>query len=249
MIQTISDQVLSNKAGGIVVPLSASDADGDRLALSATAYTVDAKTQLHISVPANKAALTLSGNQLRITRDANYTGVFYVDVTASDGTNAVLKSFKVTATNSTQQWLVPSSASSLSLGEDLSQGTTLPLPATAAMPPVLQSNRQVAGGNMLSQALSSFIIYPGMQSNSLSLLQTGISAQAVESTFQESNIGGESWMPGGTANVKNISRNTMGGGDLFLDASINRVTINTAQTPGKNAAELSGVPEEGFEKY
>ena len=77
-------------------------------------------------------------------------------------------------------------------------------------PPAPEANRQVAGGNMFSQALSSYIIYPGMQSNSLSLLQTGISAQAVEFTFQESNIGGESWMPGGTADVKNISLNDDG---------------------------------------
>ena len=40
----------------------------------------------------------------------------------------------------------------------------------------------------------------------------------------------------------------MGGGDRILDASINCVTLNTAQTPGNIAAVLSSVPEEGFLK-
>jgi subtilisin family serine protease len=243
VLQTISDQILSNKAGGLTIPIAASDADGDHLALSATAYTVDAKTQSHVSVPGSKAALTLSGNQLRITRDASYTGVFYVDVTASDGINTVLKSFKVTATNATQQWLVGSSVSSLSLGEDLSQGAALPLPTTAAAATTPEANRQVAGGNGLSQACSSYIIYPGMQSNSLSLLHTGISAQAAESAFHESNFQGESWMPDGTAHVKNISCNTTGRGDRILDLSMNRVIGNIAQTSGENTIALDNVPD------
>ena len=54
VLQSISDQILSNKAGGIIVPLSASDPDGDKLTFSATAYTVDAKTQRHVSGPGNR---------------------------------------------------------------------------------------------------------------------------------------------------------------------------------------------------
>ncbi len=33
-----------------------------------------------------------------------------------------------------------------------------------------------------------------------------------------------------------------------MDASINRVTINTAQTPGKNATALSDVPDRSIRK-
>ncbi len=248
VLQSISDQILSNKAGGIAIPLAVSDADGDRLTLSATAYTVDPKTQAHISVPGNKAALTLSGNQLRITRDANFIGVFYVNVTASDGANTVLKSFKVTATNATQQWLVPSSISSLSIGEDLSQGATLARPATAAVPAAPAVNRQVAGGNGFSQACSNYIIYPGMQDNILSLLHTDISAQAVEVAFHESSIQGKSWMPDGTAHINNLSWGPISRGDRILDVNINSVTRNIAHTPGENAAVMSSVPEAGFSK-
>ncbi|MGA2799628.1 MAG: S8 family serine peptidase, partial [Thermoguttaceae bacterium] len=248
VLQTISDQILSSKAGGIIVPLSVSDPDGDHLALSATAYTVDAKTQAHVSVPGAKAALTLSGNQLRITRDANYTGVFYVDVTASDGTNAVLKSFKVTATNSTQQWLVPSSASSLSLGENLSQGATLARPATAAMPPALEAIPQVASGNVFSQALSNYVIYQGMQSKSLSLLHADISAQAVEFAFHENYFQGESWMPENMDFFRNVSGNLVGGGDQILEERMDLVSRNTPEITGENAVALSNVPAAGFSK-
>ena len=196
VLQSISDQVLSNQAGGIVVPLAATDPDGDHLTFSATAYTIDPKTQAHVSVPASQAALALSGNQLRITKNAGYTGVFYVDVTASDGVNAVLKTFKVTATNTTQQWLTSSSASSMSVGEGIPQVPAFALPAIAAATPIpaANGNPRPLGLFCLSRSRITLFIRE-CKSIVFRSPAAGVSSQAAQIAFQESDTQDSSWLP------------------------------------------------------
>jgi subtilisin family serine protease len=244
-IQSLSDQILTNKAGGIAIPLSFSDLDGDRVTLSATAYTTDplAKTPANITVPSSNVALSLSGNQLRITRAANYTGVFYVKVTASDGTNSVSKSFKVTATNSTQQSVVPSSVSSLSIDEDASQSTVFTPAASVAPMPVLQLSQNTAIRNVLSTALSNYIIYPGMQGNPLSLLRADISTQAVQTAFHESNAQGASWLSDRMGIFTNLSANPVGNSTQTLTEGINGGIRNRSGHIDNNAALLSGIAD------
>jgi subtilisin family serine protease len=247
VLQAVSDQILSNKAGGITIPLSASDANGDKLTYSATAYTVDTKTQAHVAVPSGKVSLSVSGNQLRITRAASYTGVFYVSATASDGINSVSKSFKVTATNATQQWLSSSSVSSLSIGEDLSQGSTLAERATAVVSPALETNRHADWRNALSAAWSDGVLFWGIQGNSKLGLQTDIFTRAVQFTFQESNIRGDSWLSDHICNFRNASWKAMGRGDQYLDEAINGGFQKISGAAGKNAS-ISDIPEAKYLK-
>ena len=101
---------------------------------------------------------------------------------------------------------------------------------------------------MFSQAMSNYIIYPGMQSNALSLSHTDISAQAAEFAFHESNIRGESWMPDNTDYFRNVSGNPVGSGGQILEEGINRITQNIDHHPGENAAVLSEGPQAGFSK-
>lgn len=249
-IQSLGDQILSNKTGGITIPLALSDADGDRVTVVATAYTTNllAKTPVNTPVPSSQVSLSLSGNQLRITRAANYTGVFYVNVTASDGKNSITKSFKVTATNATQQWLVPSSVSSLSIDEDLSQSTVLAPATTVAPMPALQVNQITESRNVLSTAWSNYIIYPGMQGSPLSLLPTAISAQAVQFTFHESNIQGASWLSDRMGNFRNVSLNPIGNSTQMLTEGINGGTRNLSPIDDENTALLRGIADLEFSK-
>jgi len=186
-IQSIGDQILSSKTGGVTIPLAVSDADGDRLTLSAAAYTINTlgKSLANVPVPSSEVSISLSGNQLRINRAGGYTGSFYVNVTASDGTNSVSKSFKVTATNATQQWLVGSSISSLSVDEDLAQQpAATPWPATAVSP-AIETNRHDDWPNLLSATCSNDTVQPLMQGNNLSHSSANTSVRAVESALYE----------------------------------------------------------------
>jgi subtilisin family serine protease len=235
VLQSISDQVLSSKAGGITIPLSASDANGDKLTYSATAYTVNAKTQANVAISSANVSLSISGNQLRITRASSYTGVFYVSVAVSDGTNSVSKSFKVTATNATQQWLTSSSVSSLSVGEDLSQGSTLAESATAVASPALEANRHADWRNALTAACPDGVVFWGIQGNNQSGLQTDIAARAVQFTFQESNTRGDSWLSDHVCNFRNASWKAIGRGDQISDEAINGGFQKISGATGENA--------------
>jgi hypothetical protein len=247
VLQAVSDQILSNKAGGITIPLSASDANGDKLTYSPTAYTVDAKTQAQVAISSGKVCLSISGNQLRITRASSYTGVFYVTVTVSNGTNSVSKSFKVTATNATQQWLASSSVSSLSIGEDLSQGSTLAEKTTAVASPALETNRRADWWNALSAARPDGVVFWGIQGNNQSGSQTDIAARAVQFTFQESNILGDSWLSDHVCNFRNASWKAMGRGDRILDEAINGGFQKISAAAGENAP-ISDIPEAKYLK-
>ncbi len=234
VLQNISDQILTNKAGGIVIPLAASDPDGDRLTFSATAYTIDPKTQTHVSVPGSKAALTLSGNQLRITRNANYTGVFYVDVTASDGANTVLKSFKVTATNTTVQWLGGSSISSLGDFEIPPQRAISAPAFTAVVLPAPATNSSADWQKLFSTVRSDDAIISEMQGIDRCALPGNMSFQAVKYAFHENDGRGTSWLSDRSGYLSNVLWNAFTRGDRILDAKTSGGTGAIAGSPGKS---------------
>ncbi len=246
-LQSISDQVLTNQSGGIVVPLAATDPDGDRLTFSASAYTIDPKTQAHVSVPAGQAALTLSGNQLRITKNANYSSVFYVDVAVSDGVNSVLKSFKVTATNSTQHWLASSSASSLSVGEGILQNPASSLPATSVDSPLPGANGNASHANLFSQPIS-YVIYPGMQLNNILLLSRNISPLAAQIAFQESDFGGSARLPTSADYLRDSYSSSIAPSNPTLNENINGGNQNASASNGGDRAFNSGRAEAEFFK-
>jgi subtilisin family serine protease len=228
-LQSISDQVLSAKPGGIVVPLVATDPNGDAVKFSAAAYTIDSKTQAHLSVPSSQAALIVSGSQLRITRNANYTGLFYVDVTASDGTNAALKSFKVTATNAAQQAATRSSVLSIGIVDGAVQAIDSSPPAGIGMTPV-----QAADSTSV-QPLANYIVYPGMKASSLSVSDAGVSVRAAQVAFQESDVQGSSWLSQPSDDLSGTASSRIGVVNQAFDGQICGRTEGPSSGGAENA--------------
>jgi subtilisin family serine protease len=250
VLQSIGDQVLSNKAGGIVVPLSATDANGDKLTFSAAAYAIDAKTQAETAIPSSKVTLSLSGNQLRITRATSYTGVFYVTVTASDWANSTSKTFKVTATNATQQWLTSSAVSSLGIADEFSHSPAFSEKTAAVLPTAPGANRPADLRNALSTVFSNGALYCGIQNNDSLMSNSNSLARAVQFAFQENqNLGGASTPMDGGFSAESLRGCRPAGDDLFFDvAGTYGSATNISRAYGDTGAVLFDDLQEEFSK-
>lgn len=258
LIRSIGDQVISSKAGGITIPLSVSDVDGDRLTLSAKVYAADPKTKAISStpLPGGKVSMSLVGNQLRINRAAGYTGVFYVTLTVGDGANSVVKSFKVTATNATQQWLVPSSIKSLSAAEDISQQPASAETETDAASSTFAINLFADWHNILA-TVSYDVVGLRLYGNNTLLQPSGISAEAAKFAFHESGNRGASWLSDCTGSFSNVSLNALERVDPILDLGIGGRMRNSTHTPvdstdsfrGTGGSEFSRDIEDALESW
>jgi hypothetical protein len=243
-VKAIGAQILSNSTGTIAVPLSVADVDNDSVTLSARAYTVDPITKLPTTtvVPSNQVALSLSGNQLRITRAADFTGDFYVNVTANDGANSVVQSFKVTAVNSTVRWLTLKSlsTSTQSVVFNLSQQLAMAKNASASSLPAMDtgSNSTWAGASNLTQSYD--ILGSASQANAVSLFNNDTTRKAVELAFHESHVQSDSWLSNRIDNLNNIFSDTSSSGNGILNSGVgNRVrdNVHDVRNTDSDAAE------------
>ena len=76
------------------LPLSASDAEGDRLAWSAQVGTIDAAGRFN-PLGGTRVTASMAGNVLTINRVASYLSDFFVRVNVSDGSKAATQTFRV----------------------------------------------------------------------------------------------------------------------------------------------------------
>jgi hypothetical protein len=208
--------------------------------LSATAYTVNPVTKLptNTPIPSGKVSLSLSGNQLRITRAAGYTGDFYVNVTANDGTNSAVQSFKVTATNSNVTWLKQSPTSVRSVVEDLSQQLDMAENAMPVFLPALEPGSNITWPNAASLTQSYDIIGSATRGNTLSLFNNGTAAEVVELAFHDSHIRGDSWVSSGVDNLNGVMSNITVSGGQVLHNGINNRVRNISIDSGESGSAL-----------
>ena len=95
---SMPDRTMSPRQGSLVVPLNASDPDGNPLTFTAKA------------VGADNIGLTVTGNQLSIAIPAGYAGSFTIEVTANDGQANAVTSFRVTVVNNPPTLTLPATA-------------------------------------------------------------------------------------------------------------------------------------------
>ena len=88
------DQSMSYNDDTLVVPFTATDADGDTIT-----YTAETTTP--------NVTLTIADGQLTIDPPADFVGSIVIDVSAKDGIATLDESFTVTVTNSGPEWEKP----------------------------------------------------------------------------------------------------------------------------------------------
>jgi len=92
VLAAIANQKMSYRQDTLSVPLTVSDPDGDPLSCSARLVSADPAL-------ADAVRLSLSGSVLVIDPRAGFLGQFAVEVSASDGTSVVARTFSVSVTN------------------------------------------------------------------------------------------------------------------------------------------------------
>lgn len=227
-INAIGSKILSSTTGTVTIPLSVRDLDGDRITLSAQAYTVDPATKLPTStqVPSGKVSLSISGNQLRITRAAGYSGDFYVKVTASDGISSTVQSFKVTATTSNVKWLTNSNSVGTRSIEDISSQLDLPENATTVYLPASEINNYAwIGTASLTQSYD--IMGSTTRVSSVSSMNNNTTSNNVDLAFHESHTRNDSWVADNMDHLSNVLSNSLTKTSRTLSNSIDNHIGNT----------------------